>query len=416
MAKIWYIHREGASEGPYSSEEIRQALREGTIDAFDFVSRKGSEIRLEIVEVDEIFKTDITFIEEQTQVSQESYPVEALKVSGRVAPQSASSSTRISPSPANERHSRKHKAYNAQKFFVVSKKGHKLGPLSALQIQSMYFKGRIPSNSMILKIDSNVKVPINRFMKVYRRGRSAPNIKMAPPSPVMKLARLSRGTHYGFKHMILLGLLLFTTVFFSTMYFMEKNSNQSPKGEPSHSSALRKGSDSRKMPQSDSRPLPPPKKQTNLTKRLSPTKALPQSSITPSRKTKPATQTIRAPSRTFSPPQRLKPSPAKSSAKATANRASPPISRHQNSPNPIRDLKPGQIVQRLGPFDFNKSAVTSCQNRCEIIFTNTYGIVRGKFFKQHWGKALMQRGGRVYISGLVQRANNGIVVLINDIE
>ena len=56
MAVRWIIYpKSGNQLGPMSGDEVRVALRSGDVDPFDFVARAGSNSRIELVEVDEIF-------------------------------------------------------------------------------------------------------------------------------------------------------------------------------------------------------------------------------------------------------------------------------------------------------------------------------------------------------------------------
>src|SRR5688500_1967963 len=55
MSDRWYIYKDGQALGPMTAAQIRDGLRDGSFDPFDLVSRDGSHVRLELVEVDEIF-------------------------------------------------------------------------------------------------------------------------------------------------------------------------------------------------------------------------------------------------------------------------------------------------------------------------------------------------------------------------
>ncbi len=56
MAKRWNVHHGNENLGLKTAKEIREDLRKGTLDPFDKVSAEGSNIREDLIEVDEIFK------------------------------------------------------------------------------------------------------------------------------------------------------------------------------------------------------------------------------------------------------------------------------------------------------------------------------------------------------------------------
>ncbi|MES2745027.1 MAG: hypothetical protein V4655_06355, partial [Bdellovibrionota bacterium] len=55
MLKRWNVHHGNQDLGLMTAKEIRGALRKGTLDPFDKVSAEGSNIREDLIEVDEIF-------------------------------------------------------------------------------------------------------------------------------------------------------------------------------------------------------------------------------------------------------------------------------------------------------------------------------------------------------------------------
>ncbi|HET9241575.1 MAG TPA: hypothetical protein VFO10_30190, partial [Oligoflexus sp.] len=56
MEKRWNVYHGNDYLGLKTAKEIREALRQGTLDPFDKVSREGSNIREDLIEVDEIFR------------------------------------------------------------------------------------------------------------------------------------------------------------------------------------------------------------------------------------------------------------------------------------------------------------------------------------------------------------------------
>ena len=56
MVKRWNVYHGNDHLGLKTAKEIREALRQGTLDPFDKVALEGSNIREDLVEVDEIFK------------------------------------------------------------------------------------------------------------------------------------------------------------------------------------------------------------------------------------------------------------------------------------------------------------------------------------------------------------------------
>lgn len=51
----WVVYRRGEPIGAFTAEEIREELRRGVLKPTDFASAESSMIRLQIIEIDEIF-------------------------------------------------------------------------------------------------------------------------------------------------------------------------------------------------------------------------------------------------------------------------------------------------------------------------------------------------------------------------
>ncbi len=79
-------------------------------------------------------------------------------------------------------------------------------------------------------------------------------------------------------------------------------------------------------------------------------------------------------------------------------------------------LTDGQSVSGIGPFTFDRAAVSQCQAACTVAFKGPMGIVTGKFFKSIWGPILLEKRGPVRLSGLIRKAGSNIKIIISDIQ
>lgn len=231
MSDRWYIFKEGETLGPLTSAQIREGLRDGTFDPFDLVARDGSSVRRELVEVDEIFANSKVVYGEALGVN-EAYGRQAAAnavgeensmafvpqvlvknaadVVGGVADASA---TQVSNRPgeyanigrghlaladqaAQEREAhgaqatpKVRKRRDAKRYSLVDGKGRMLGPMSAAEIQSLYYKGVLDKRVVVVRQGSQARVAVAKFVAVYSEAKQAKGPQQAAHPAVGAIAR-----------------------------------------------------------------------------------------------------------------------------------------------------------------------------------------------------------------------------------
>lgn len=223
LSDRWYIYKDGQSIGPLTAAEIRDALRDGTFDPFDLVSRDGSSVRRELVEVDEIFFNSKVVYDGAAAAgggiakaaSGDPFPValESRETAGGPGvgtrgPGAGGSAESFDPNggfvptagPPESNHGRReggigqgHLALadvntagrgqattrppgrrsgsrgkrDAKRYQLIDAKGRQLGPLAASEIQSLFYKGVLDKSVQVLRQGSSAKVPVAKFVAVY---------------------------------------------------------------------------------------------------------------------------------------------------------------------------------------------------------------------------------------------------------
>lgn len=191
MSERWLIYKNDQTLGPFTSEEVRNALRDGSLDPFDLVAREGSSVQRELLEVDEIFvSTKVVFVEGAASHEEQPEPVALRQVPGERATEpparpgvygqghlalaSDAQGTQPSQAPkpgqgqAKRRRDPKH-------FYILDAKGRRLGPVTAGEIQTLFYKGVLDKSARILRDGSQAKVPVNKFVAVYAEGKNGQN-------------------------------------------------------------------------------------------------------------------------------------------------------------------------------------------------------------------------------------------------
>jgi len=209
LTKRWFIYKKDKPTGPYSALEIRQLLREGVVDPFDYVSREGSQLKIELVEVDEIFSNENISYDSQSQAAsgdqafvpqiadrsysdkRKSVPYDSSSPSvGSTTPRSnpgqhlalASDLRKIGssgnlPVPISEAYSAsKKKRRDPKRYHLIDPKGRVLGPLSPGEIQSLYYRGVVEKSVKVMRDGSNSAVPVAKFVSAYAEAQGVPKI------------------------------------------------------------------------------------------------------------------------------------------------------------------------------------------------------------------------------------------------
>lgn len=204
MEPRFYIFKDGRSLGPMTATEIREGLRDGSFDPFDQVSREGSSVRVDLVEVDEIFVSNRSVINSQlVKLREESFssdnsqnhalipdtslpsfqplsaseteqPEQAPKIHLELADASVSSEAQIKAreyKPVESKPQKLRQRREPKSYHIMDRRGRVLGPLSAHDISSLYYKGMIDSAAVVMKNGTKVQVGIEKFVAVYAQNR-----------------------------------------------------------------------------------------------------------------------------------------------------------------------------------------------------------------------------------------------------
>jgi hypothetical protein len=234
LTKRWFIYKGDKPTGPYAALEIRQLLREGVVDPFDFVSQEGSQLKLELVEVDEIFSNENmshevsmqaasgadAFVAQIADLSDSDGPKSISNESG--APSVGSTAVRSSPAPtlalasdirkignsenlpapiAQAYAAGKKKRRDPKRYHLIDTKGRVLGPLSPGEIQSLYYRGVVDKNVKVMRDGSKSAVAIAKFVSAYAEAQGMPktprqgghpNIQGGSNSALNRLALMRR--------------------------------------------------------------------------------------------------------------------------------------------------------------------------------------------------------------------------------
>ena len=203
MAGRWIVHRNDQQLGPYGAEEIRQGLRDGHFDPFDLISREGSHVRIELMEIDEIFlHSQIEYMPgaAETQIEQaagggggafiggaaaEVNPQHRLKLAGP-QPASPAGAGGMVPSSKRQDGAKRSKQESPKRFFLVETNGKITGPMAASEIQTAWARGGLDKTLLVQKNNSSARVPIAKFVHLYAMAKlNGPQSATQTPSPLL---------------------------------------------------------------------------------------------------------------------------------------------------------------------------------------------------------------------------------------
>ena len=215
MPARWKVYRNNELIGELTSAEIRQRLREGALDPFDQVSREASSVRMEILDVDEIFQESRASgdsfssnerAEEHTVIKRIPSPkvelaprnplLQAQEDLEPAAPRPKDKEPRPAAEPeaptppqsslrtpfvaqlavAHEVHEPK----KIKEFYLVDKQDRRLGPLSAAEIQSLFQRGILEPKLLVQKMGQIRKTPLRQFLRTFAMKQIAEARAMHP--------------------------------------------------------------------------------------------------------------------------------------------------------------------------------------------------------------------------------------------
>jgi hypothetical protein len=434
MEKRWNVYHGNDYLGLKTAKEIREALRQGTLDPFDKVSREGSNIREDLIEVDEIFREGAespaesvpapSSMPEGTVVADRSAILEAAAGIGK----SAGTGSKAKPKPVedpddgegpedfaqrNDTGTR-----NSGKRYYLIDREKVLGPLSALEIQSLFNRNMLNKKVRVQKIGNEKTIPITQFISSYsgdrlkelaEDGRIPQQIGVgSPSSKVMnELARManSRRVAQDRKNRAYLVMSFVGLILGAFVYLVYEQSTS----EPAHRQAVEEEVDEQPAPTTKARPrliqkapepaprkeaAPPPPKKVEREK--------------PEPKPEPRQEKRQTPRNSAA----TRVSQSSESARNTDNIP------QQKGPGPIaKAIESAGRIQTVGPLTFSNSALESCPSKCTLtLFDGTGASMKAVFFKNAYSDTLRSRARGAFLTGNTKMDRGELTLFIQDVR
>lgn len=483
MSGLWNIFKgDGQQLGPYSASEIREALRDGSIDPFDQVARIGSKLKQSLVEVDEIFleadsgipKVDSVYDQNDELVNRGhnlSSTTHSLPNRGR-----RNRATAVSPRPLEDRkplevsdrqqpNFRGKKANQANKyakrFYLLDRRNRLLGPLSAAEIQSLFYRGVIDQDVLVSKDKGDKRVPVQQFIAAYV-GAKAKKFKSEqtrlhlepggqyayPSSRVMDqisrsaiAMRLGRPGHFPW---LSLGLLLLAMVLSGIMikaiFFSTPANQERLKRDREFPQSVEIQGEVHPQTQPIEQPQPRPqnvqqsegsrvKPVADQKRKVTASQTRQRKAQAPIAKPKPATKVQPRPlQRRMSQPRQVKPyfpPNAPSTPKLAPQRVIPakqtpqrqqPVRRVVAPKDPYQD-RVGTILT-IASARYSVNEVASCNGiKCTVTFRDRSGTsFAGVFFRARYQEQLKKAGGQASILGRLDKKDSGYIIYLSGVR
>lgn len=499
MTKRWNVYQGEQFIGLLSAQEIRRALRDGTLDPFDMVAPEGSDNKIELVEVDEIFqehtKPDQIPPEPAAPAKapspQQAAPETPPPERSRAKPQKASftaeptrskerlaadmafppeptftntvgassEKTNITHLPKRIRSNTVSDKKKEKKFYLIDDKNRVLGPLSAIEVQSLFYRGILNKTVKVQKSGSDSKIPIRQFISAYSGKRmkaladqgAGKALKGAPTHPSTKVLNelyhlinskklAENNSHLGpslglIFLGIILGLIIYLVFDWKQVSDGDSQKRRPPRPALMHSDStgttqLAEQANSKSAPSRTVSPppvAPPPP-------RPSPSSSTSSSAANPPPPVRRAVEPTRRAVPTNPPPSSrpqsvAKPAPSEiarvdnSASAAVSDRAS------RNQPRPANQSRQesGPIAQAMaaagsvlsvGPVSFSLTELQNCELKCELTFRDAQGgQLTAIFFKGAYADQLTSRGrGAVTLTGSSKLEGGKLILFIQDIR
>lgn len=431
MEKRWNVYHGNDYLGLKTAKEIREALRQGTLDPFDKVSREGSNIREDLIEVDEIFREGAesppesappsSSMPEGTVVADRSAILEAAAGVGK----SAGTGSKAKPKPVEDPDDSEGSegfaqrndtgTRNSGKRYYLIDREKVLGPLSALEIQSLFNRNMLNKKVRVQKIGNEKTIPITQFISSYsgdrlkelaEDGRIPQQIGVgSPSSKVMnELARManSRRVAQDRKNRAYLVMSFVGLILGAFVYLVYEQSTS----EPAHRQAVEEEADEQPAPTTKARPRliqkapePAPRKETPPP----PPKKVEREKPDPK-------------------PEPRRPAPRNSAA----TRVSQSNESSRNTDNIPQQKGPGPIakaiesagrIQTVGPLTFSNSALESCPSKCTLtLFDGTGASMKAVFFKNAYSDTLRSRARGAFLTGNTKMDRGELTLFIQDVR
>jgi hypothetical protein len=432
MEKRWNVYHGNDYLGLKTAKEIREALRQGTLDPFDKVSREGSNIREDLIEVDEIFREGAESpaesiasspVPEGTVVADRSALLEAAASVGKLS----GTGSKSKPKPTDDHDETESVndfaqrndtgTRNSGKRYYLIDREKVLGPLSALEIQSLFNRNMLNKKVRVQKIGNEKTIPITQFISSYsgdrlkelaEDGRIPQQIGVgSPSSKVMnELARMASSRRVAqdrknraYLVMSFIGLILGALVY----VIYEQSTSDSPQRPTAEEEIEEQPATPKSRPRLIQKaPEPAPKK---------------ESPPPPAKKVE-----REKPDRPE--PRRVERRPVRKNA--VANRVADDNDRPKNTDNIPQQKGPGPIakaiesagrIQTVGPLTFSTAALESCPSKCTLtLFDGTGASMKAVFFKNAYSDQLRSRARGAFLTGNTKMDRGELTLFIQDVR
>lgn len=467
MEKRWNVYHGSDYLGLKTAKEIREALRRGSLDPFDRVSIEGSNIREDLIDVDEIFRESTGhFAEDPNGTIVADRPMAVGERSSRehtpspapsFAPAAASSSQNWRPESSAMRLKEDMAQPDALKtpskrYYIIDRE-KVLGPLAAHEIQSLYNRGVLNKKVKVQKIGSQRTMSIGQFISSYsgdrmkelvEDGKIPQQIGVGSPSSkvLTELARMAGSRRVSQQRqqktivlvsaiVLLVGLVIYLVV-------------QQSRG-PSRSNAPRAASEANRQTESVQRVRPRLiQKAPSAPAPAAAPSSEPSEPKATSRKEAPRTVVKPLPTtpkkvarEVAAPPARAPEKPRPSASKKVAAAPPPPQpstpppqnqepAREAPPPSPAPTASGGPIaraiagagrIQTVGPLTFQAAALEECASKCNLSMRDANGAnMRVVFFKNAYYDALKVRSKGVTLTGSTKMERGELTLIIQDLR
>jgi len=446
MEKRWNVYHGNDYLGLKTAKEIREALRQGTLDPFDKVSREGSNIREDLIEVDEIFRETISAPGDSANFSSESPEGTVVAERSPLMPSVGKSSASTPRSQRQERQEDSDEdpqesddiddfslrndngTRNTVKRYYLIDRSKVLGPLSALEIQSLFNRNMLNKKVRVQKIGNEKTIPITQFIASYSgdrlkeltdEGRVPQSIGVgSPSSKVMnELARMASSRrvaqdrkNHAYLVMSLVGLILGAVV-----YVLYEQSTSTP-SRGSHPAGVEERSEEG-APEANK----PAKSRPRLIQKAPEPVARPE---LPKKKPEKAREETARPEAVKRAETR--PTPAATPRKPVSGitRASQGNGEGRTSDNIPQGLGPiakavggAGRIQTVGPLTFSNSALENCNSKCTLtLFDGTGASMKAVFFKNAYIDQLRARAKGAFLTGNTKIDRGELTIFIQDVR
>jgi hypothetical protein len=464
MSAKWVIHCGDEVLGPWSSEQVREELRAGRIDAFDLVAMEGSSRKRPLMDVDEIFiltkeqsskvshsaKQDRTvLVTEQSLVSGDSMAV--TEETAKTAPKDPSTSESAphrrrapnytpprafealaAPSAvgksnvAVQKQQEQAKAHAGRNMtpahvrpgsvrrYVLWTPGQKpQGPFTSREVLTFWYSKKLSPETIVQRAGHSKKVNIINFAQFYER---------AAPSGIAFVgeAKAAGGLLDSSTRGLIVAVIISVLIILGALLWNHSEDFNMERLKQMLSSDNLSQVDSTKIPVegisgvNSEASIPPPRASEGVVGQ----KATPIAN-----KQKPLKQAKPAPrKRTVKPPQvqrstrrprPVSPPPSAAPSRRIVSQAPPRASK----PPPNQALIDGSTVTLSG-YRFDLRALNSCQLKCKLPMSGPRGAVTAVFFKEAFAGALAPKSKGVSVTGTIRRdASSGdITILVQSVK